>query len=194
MIVIVDELYPILSRNIGSVLTPELLTGIIRNYASVLNTPVVAALPRRDPTSPNGSGPGLITDQRDRVSRWVSEQIGAEGEWGSHAAIGQEDSNGELVVGMVLDAITETNANMHVAISNKARLHRGMVRACFDYVFNQLGLERVTGFVAADNAEALRFDEHLGFQFEARIPMGSVPDVLQLVMWRDQCRWFTLEC
>lgn len=189
----VDELQPILNRNVGNILTPDLATGILTRYAEAVRQPVAASLPRREPPEPVVSGYRLVVDQRDRVSTWVSEQIGAEGEWGSHAAIGQEDARGELVVGMVLDAITQTNANMHVAISNKALLHRGMVRVCFDYAFNQLGLERVTGLVSADNTEALRFDEHLGFQFEARIPMGSAPDVIQLVMWRNQCRWIKQE-
>ena len=112
-----------------------------------------------------------------------------EGDWGSFAAIGQEDKEGNLVVGMVLEGMTSTNAFMHVAIAAKSKLHLGMVRACFDYAFNQLGLERVTGIVRADNAEALRFDLHLGFEHEFTIPKGDGVDVHQLVLWKDRCKW-----
>lgn len=90
---------------------------------------------------------------------------------------------------MVLNNITVSNASMHVAIEDGARLTRTMVRACFDYPFNQLGLERLTGHVEADNEAALRFDRHLGFEEEFVIPKGNGGDVVQMVMWRDRCRW-----
>lgn len=184
-----NELFPILQRNVGQVLTPELINGILNGFEYAQHGPVLAAIPTRELAPPNYQGPYLVCNDRERVAEWVAEQIGMGGKWGTYAAIGQEDAAGHLVVGMVLEGATKTNAFMHVAITDKAKLHRGMVRACFDYAFNQLGLERVTGLVDAGNEAALRFDQHLGFEYEATIPKGNGGDVIQLVMYKHQCRW-----
>jgi RimJ/RimL family protein N-acetyltransferase len=90
---------------------------------------------------------------------------------------------------VVVESITATNAFVHVAFEGKYSLRRVLIRAFFDYVFNQLGLERITGYVDADNEAALRFDTHLGFEHEHTIKSGNGGDVMMLVMWRDKCRW-----
>jgi RimJ/RimL family protein N-acetyltransferase len=184
-----NELFTILQRNQGQVLTPELISGVMNSYEFTRHGAVDSMIPTREMAPPNYDGPFLVANDRERVAEWVRKRIGMLGEWGSYAAIGQEDAEGNLVVGMVLEGMTATNAFMHVAISDKAKLHKSMVRACFDYAFNQLDLERVTGLVDADNEAALRFDQHLGFEHEFTIPNGNGGDVIQLVLWRDRCRW-----
>jgi RimJ/RimL family protein N-acetyltransferase len=56
----------------------------------------------------------------------------------------------------------------------------------------QLGVQRVTGYVPASNAAALRFDRHLGFVEEGRLrealPGGE--DVIVLGMLKRECRWW----
>ena len=184
------DLYPILARNAGNVLTPEMINGILNAYEYSLHGPVDTTIPTRAAAPPSYKGPRLLVDDRERVGEWVARRVGMQTSWtGGFGAIGQLDENDEIVVGMVLDGLTATNGFMHVAISDRAKLHRGMVRACFDYAFNELDLERVTGHVDADNEAALRFDQHLGFEHEFTIPRGNGGDVIQLVLWRDRCRW-----
>lgn len=183
-----DELEQILWRNQGAVLTPELIMGM--HYAIGQATRAVpATVTTRNVPDAEFAGHRLVCNDRERVGEWVAERVGQKVEWGGFSAIGQEGPTGALNVGMVLDNITETNATMHVAIADGARLTRTMVHACFDYPFNQLGLSRVTGLVNADNEPALRFDRHLGFENEFVIKDGNGGDVIQLVMWRDRCRW-----
>lgn len=184
-----NDLIPILQRNQGQVLTPELVAGIVQSYEFTQHGAVDTGIPTREMAPPDYEGPFLVANDRERVAEWVAKRIGMLGKWGTYAAIGQEDADGNLVVGMVLEGMTDTNAFMHVAISEKAKLHKSMVRACFDYAFNQLDLERVTGLVDADNEAALRFDLHLGFEREFTIPKGNGGDVIQLVLWRERCRW-----
>lgn len=184
-----NDLADILIRNQGAILTPELVAGILQSYEIAQHQGADASLPVRAPADPKQSGPYLVVDDKERVAEWVAQRIGATGTWSAYNAIGQEDAQGALVAGMLLTGMVDTNAFMHVAIADKARLHRGMVYACFDYAFNQLDLERVTGMVDSTNEAALRFDLHLGFEHEFTIPMGSAPDIVQLVMWRDRCRW-----
>ncbi len=182
------EIEQILWRNQGNVLSPEMIHGLLAglNYALDMHP---SPIPMVGAAEPVVEGHRLITDDRWRVGAWVAERVGQQVEWGGFAAIGQEGPDGNLNVGMVLNHITPSNASMHVAIADGSRMTREVVRACFDYVFNQLGLARVTGYVDADNAAALRFDKHLGFEEEFIIKQGNVGDVLQLVMFKEKCRW-----
>ena len=67
---------------------------------------------------------------------------------------------------------------------------REYAKACFGYVFNQLGVNKVLGLVDSTNTAARRYDEHLGFVLSASIPdAGPHGDLLIYTMSRDACRW-----
>lgn len=100
--------------------------------------------------------------------------------------------NGELVAATLYEGFNGRNIWMHVASVPGSRwMTRKYLRACFVYPFLVCGVQRVSGYVNASNAEARRFDEHLGFQLEATLS-GAAPDggdVLIYVMWRKDCRY-----
>lgn len=102
---------------------------------------------------------------------------------------------GVLVAGAVYEGFNGRNLWMHVAAESGARwLVRDYLRACFAYPFLVCGVERVSGYVSANNLAARRFDEHLGFSEEARLH-GAAPDggdVILYVMWRKDCRYVPL--
>jgi RimJ/RimL family protein N-acetyltransferase len=184
-------LVDVLQSNQGNILTPELIWGILRSYDLSVPESIYAGVTGVVPSEPAPhEDPRLVTADRERVGEWVAAQVGQKVSWGGFTAIGLLDKpGGELVAGTVLNNITETNAAAHVAFSGRHSLKRVLITAFFDYAFNQLDLERLTGFVDADNAQALRFDRHLGFEDEFIIPRGNGGDVVQLVMWREKCRW-----
>lgn len=68
---------------------------------------------------------------------------------------------------------------------------REFLRVAFRYPFYQLKVRRVTGYVPASNADALRFDLHLGFVQEGlmREAMDTGEDVVVLGMLKRECRW-----
>jgi len=99
---------------------------------------------------------------------------------------------GELIAGVLYEGFNGQSVWMHVAaMPGKRWMTRDYLRACFQYPFLQLGVESVFGWVTADNEEAQRFDEHLGFTVDA-VLKGAGPhgvDVLLYRMRRDQCRF-----
>ena len=78
---------------------------------------------------------------------------------------------------------------MHIAI--EGRLTRDYIRACFRYPFGTLGYACVIGLVAEGNADALKFDKHIGFREVHRIKQGAAggEDLIILEMRRSDCRW-----
>lgn len=138
-------------------------------------------------------GKSVVVGQKTRVGAWVAERVGQNGEWSNYEAIGLED-DGRLVAGVVLDAyVAQARCTMHVA-GEGHWLNREFLWFCFHYAFEQMGCKVVIGLVRADNAPALRFDLHLGFEEVARIPNGSGDcDLVVLAMQRDGCRWLNIK-
>ena len=184
----------ILHRNQGQVLTPELIAGIV--LATQQEERLAAALP---PIAlPSGYVPSfplrpsdkrLVLDNHPRVAAFVAQQAGCEMTWAGYFGIGLEQ-DGELVAGVILESYTGRNANIHVAGLGKHWLNRNFLLTVFDFCFNRLGLQRLTGLVEADNAAALRFDTHLGFRLEYTMPDGGRHgDCHILVMRREDSRY-----
>lgn len=186
-----DEIAELLWRNQGAVLTPELVMGLCLGLDSILSQPVASSVPSTQAPDYQGADhPRLVADDRVRVARWVAERVGQHELWSGFGAIGLADREGHLVAGFVVEGLTGTNAFVHIAGEGRRWLNKSFLFACFDYVFNQIGLKRITGMVPVANKDALRFDKHLGFIEEFVIKDGNPSgDVAVLGMRREDCRW-----
>jgi len=133
-----------------------------------------------------------LTDDAARVRAFCAERLG-DAEWGVSTGIGLE-RDGVLIAGVVYDRFTGPNVYAHIAGTPGTQwMTRQFLHAIFSYPFEQLGVARITGEVAASNAEALRLDKHFGFKYEATLK-GVVPsgDLVILVMWKEDCRWLRI--
>lgn len=133
--------------------------------------------------------PHLVFDL-DQVLPYVQTQVPLQRAQDMQA-IGLE-RGGKLVAGVIYEGCSGHNIWGHVAAEpGGAWLNRAFLTACFAYPFLQLGVRRISGYVEASNAQARRFDEHLGFQQEASLRGAATDggDVLIYVMWREQCRF-----
>lgn len=119
------------------------------------------------------------------VVDWVSART--RGAYGVSRGIGLS-RNGELIAGIVYADFNGRNVFMHHAIDG--RLTRHYLWMAFDYPFNQLKVERVTGMIPSSNLKAIKFAEHVGFVFETVLrdahPTG---DLLYYVGRRNNFRW-----
>ena len=63
-----------------------------------------------------------------------------------------------------------------------------------DYPFNQLGCERIYGFVPSWNERAIDFDKHIGCKELYRM-VGAIPggDMVILSLERADCRWLKIQ-
>lgn len=100
------------------------------------------------------------------------------------------ERHGKLVAGVAYDQYNGASICMHVVGEGKRWLTREFLRFCFAYPFEQLRVRKVLGLVPSTNADAIRFDEHLGFRREAVIS-DAVPggDLIVYSMTREQCRY-----
>lgn len=132
----------------------------------------------------------MIFVGNDDLCRWVADRTGGNYYAGSGSSIGLA-RDGEIVAGVLYDNFTGRAVQMHVASDGSRKwMNREYLRACFDYPFRQLGVNKVIGIVDSTNTDALRFDHHLGFVTEAVIKdAGKHGDLHILSMTRQQCRF-----
>lgn len=100
--------------------------------------------------------------------------------------------DGEIIASVIYDQYNGSNIFMHVAAApGKKWLNRHFLHEAFKYPFVTLGCRRITGWVWANNVEAQKFDEHLGFKREAVLKdaAGLGQDVYLYVMFRDECKY-----
>ena len=134
----------------------------------------------------------IIIDQSEAITNWVAAKIGEDAIPMAYG-VGLEH-HGRLIAGVVYAQKTHCNVHMHVASDGSRQwMTPEYLGFCFAYPFNHLKCERVTGFVRADNIDAQRFDEHLGFIREGRLRRACADgtDLIVYGMLREECRFLT---
>ena len=111
------------------------------------------------------------------------------GDFGNCTGVGIVQDN-TLLAGVVYYAYRHPNIEMSIASVSPKWCTRSVLRHLFNYPFNQLGCERITVFVDADNQAVQKFDERLGFVREGVLrkahPRG---DAIIYGMLKSECRW-----
>jgi RimJ/RimL family protein N-acetyltransferase len=131
-------------------------------------------------------GPGVV--------EWVAKKTNEFGNFGAAVGIGLK-KNGEIIAGVVFNDYNGVNIQMHVASDGSKRwLTREFLWTVFDYPFNQAKVNRITTLVGEGNKEALKFNEHIGFERETTL-RGAHPtgDFIVYVMWKRNCAWISQE-
>lgn len=132
----------------------------------------------------------LVFDDKERVAKWVAEQVEQSASWGSMYAMGAE-RDGELVAGVVMNNYNGVNATVHLAVKKPGKDMVALFRAFCDYAFNVCKLKRITGLVPASLPKVLAFDLKLGFE-EEFVMQEAAQDggpLHILKMTPDTCRW-----
>lgn len=136
----------------------------------------------------------IILDQPERIGKWVAEKVGQNAPWGAFTALGVEDENGDLIAGVVYDGyVKNARISMHCAGVGKKWLTKRFLWMCFDYPFNQLGVNVIINPVDSENIESAKFTEHCGFKEVARVEGGAADsDLIVYVLYKKDCKWIRI--
>lgn len=132
----------------------------------------------------------IVWDQPERIMQFVAARVDEES-FRDYTALGLE-KDGEIVAGVLFTNYTRASILMHVASDGSRHwITPAFLAATFRYPFIQLGCRRVTGLVRADNGDAQRFDEHLGFRREGVMREGTNDgcDLILYGMLKSECRF-----
>jgi hypothetical protein len=133
----------------------------------------------------------IIDKDPQRCGKWIQENGGGYYREGT-TCIGLE-KNGDLVAGVMYDYYNGASIYMHVAAIGKNWMNRDFLWFVFYYPFIQIGAKVIIGLVESDNLQAIKFDEHIGFKLNQKIPDASPNgDLLVYTMKKDDCKWLNL--
>lgn len=100
-----------------------------------------------------------------------------------------EHRNVEWVVGYT--AFIGKTCQMHMVNLKGGYTPKQLLKAAFDYPFNQCDLKKVFGIVNSENTKAMEYDQKLGFteakRFEGVHEDGG--DLVVFEMNKADCRW-----
>jgi RimJ/RimL family protein N-acetyltransferase len=131
----------------------------------------------------------LVFDDKERVAAWVAERVGHLSSWGDCYAMGVE-LDGELVSGVVLNGMTDSNATCHIAVNKPTKGLSELLDHAFVYAFGQLKLRRLTAFIEEANEKSLKLNSHIGFVDEGVMRSAGTngQDVRIRVLWPQNYR------
>lgn len=102
------------------------------------------------------------------------------------------DANGFPAAICVVDSWSYNSCIMHIWIKNPMVLRRGFAEQVFGFVFSeQSGRTKVLGITPADNQQALKFNQRIGFREVYRIEDGykqGIDFVVQEIN-KSECRY-----
>jgi hypothetical protein len=100
-----------------------------------------------------------------------------------------EQNKIEWVIGYT--AFIGKTCQMHMVNLKGGYTPKQLLKASFDYPFNQLGIEKAFGIVNSNNIKAIEYDQKLGFKEAVRFA-GMHDDGGDLVVFemdKADCRW-----
>jgi len=98
----------------------------------------------------------------------------------------------ELLGAVCFNNFIGSTAQLHVAMKDGYHYTpKVMLATVMDAAFNRFNLAKLIGLVNSRNEKAMRFDRHLGFVEEYRMPgmHDDGGDIVFLTMTRTQCRY-----
>ena len=105
----------------------------------------------------------LVFGQDHAVAQWVSENIGIV-MVPPYVAIGGTRDGKTLCVGVVFNEYN--GSNIVISLYGPGALTRGNIRAIYQYVFAQLGVNRVTANTRRTNKRMQKLLPKFGFKYE----------------------------
>lgn len=127
----------------------------------------------------------------DEAVAWVALQTNEYGKFGAATGIGWE-RGGKLIAGVAYSDYNGPNCCTHIAITGV--MSREFLWSIFDYPFNQLKVQRITGLVGEGNQKSRNLCLKLGFTEEARLHGAhQTGDLIVFKMTRNECKWLGIK-
>ena len=125
------------------------------------------------------------------VVEWVAQQTSEFGNFGCATGIGWE-RDGKIVAGVAYNDFNGVNCCTHIALSGP--MSREFLWTIFDYPFNQMKVNRITGLVGEGNQKSRNLCKKLGFTEEARLDSAHpTGDLIVFRMRRSECKWLGMK-
>jgi hypothetical protein len=128
-------------------------------------------------------------DNTNLVGAYVAEKTGCEFTPGMFSAFAVLDDRGGFCAGVVVSEYRGYDCQLSCASDVRTAWRPHVIKAVFDYVFNQLGCIRCTALTRKNNRRTRAFLGGMGFTLEGRVRKGydGVKDALVYGLLKEEC-------
>lgn len=130
-------------------------------------------------------------EQLDLIGKYVGEKCDATFVPGLFQGFAVLNDDGQFAAAVVVSDFREHDCQISCATESKFTWRPHVLKAVFNYVFNQLGCVRCTSITKITNKKARAFLEHMGFQLEGKLRLGydGKRDALIYGLLASECRY-----
>lgn len=111
-------------------------------------------------------------EREEEAEQWARQKLGVEQEPEFFRAMAAVDAEGNFTAVAIITNFTDRNADVSIVMDGQKMTPKGtvdMYNGVFGFLFDTLGLPRVTGLVAKSNGKAQKVDEKFGFKLEGTL-------------------------
>jgi len=116
--------------------------------------------------------------REEEAEAWARERLNLDAAPSFFRAAAAVDGNDEFVCVVVMTNFTPRNVDLNIVIDKKKVKPKEtivMFNGIFGFLFDKLGVTRVTGLLRGKNSESRRITEHFGFKLEG-VMRKAFPD------------------
>lgn len=126
---------------------------------------------------------------------WVMQRVGGVFNEKTDHCVSRHDHDGAVLGGVVFTGYLYGSIILHMAGNETHWASRDFLWMIYNYAFEQLGVRKCVGLVAASNSRALSIDIRMGFRVEARLAdmLADGEDLLILTLKKADCRWLRVK-
>ena len=122
-------------------------------------------------------------EREEEAEQWARNKLNLPNPPEFFRAAAAVDAAGEFVCVVVMTNFTPRNVDLNIAIDKtKVRPKETIVmfNGIFEFLFDQLGVARVTGLLRGKNEDARRINERFGFRLEGIMRKAFLDDDLHV--------------
>jgi len=130
-------------------------------------------------------------DNLELIGKYVGEKCEAHFTPGMFQGLVVLSDDGQFTAAIVVSDFREHDCQLSCATESKFTWRPHVLRAVFEYVFNQLGCVRCTSITKITNKKARAFLEGMGFQLEGKLRLGydGKKDALIYGLLASECKY-----
>jgi hypothetical protein len=122
---------------------------------------------------------------------WIQQEVGLLRVEDTSGFMGINTEKNETVMACIMDNWLNSCVQLHFICTNTMALRYNFIETCFDFVFNEKGMNSAYAMIAQNNKKSLKIAKHMGFVEKTRLKDAYADgiDFILFEMLRKDCKY-----
>ena len=122
---------------------------------------------------------------------WIQQHVGLLRVEDTCGFMGIDTEKNETIMACVMDNWLNSCVQLQFICTKTIALRHGFIETCFDFVFNEKGMNGAYALIAENNEPSLKIAKHMGFKEKTRLTDAYADgvDFILFEMLRKDCKY-----